>query len=255
MEKLMVVVEEREVRNLLKTVLGDAYAIIEAPDRAGAVQLFLHHFPKVVLLDLGLAPDSGGSSEGLRCLEWIIGMRPSTKVVLLASAPRREDAWRALERGAYDFHPKPVLPEELQVIVRHAFHLCDVEEQSRQLKEALERAAAGESIAGQGDALQRLFPPRQVVHLLGGEAVVQRRMPVPGAGEAEGALAYRQGRAQEGALTLKEARDRVEKRMVSDAIGHCGGNMTKASELLGVSRPALYDLIKKYGICRGGVPG
>ena len=38
-------------------------------------------------------------------------------------------------------------------------------------------------------------------------------------------------------------------------IGDSGGNMTRASELLGVSRPALYDLMKKYGIGRGRAQG
>lgn len=256
MEKLMVVEDEPALRNQLKTVLGGACAIIEATDRVGAVNLFLQHFPKVVVLDLGLPPDPDGNSEGGRCLDWIIRMRPSTKVVLLASTPQREDAWRALECGAYDIHPKPLLPAELQVIIRRAFHLCEVEEQSRQLKEALERTAAGEAIAGQCDPLARLFPPRQVVHLLGAEgaeAVVHHRMPLPGVDETEGTLPDRGSvGGAAGALTLKEARDRVERRMVSDAIGNCGGNMTRASELLGVSRPALYDLMKKYGLCRGG---
>ncbi|WP_239026808.1 helix-turn-helix domain-containing protein [Geomonas oryzisoli] len=53
-----------------------------------------------------------------------------------------------------------------------------------------------------------------------------------------------------GQLTLREARDRVERYMVHDAIEASGGNMSKAAEVLGVSRPALYDLAKKYGLCR-----
>lgn len=53
-------------------------------------------------------------------------------------------------------------------------------------------------------------------------------------------------------LTLREVRDRVEKGMVSAAVGNCGGNIVKASELLGVSRPALYDLMKKHGLYKAG---
>jgi len=54
-------------------------------------------------------------------------------------------------------------------------------------------------------------------------------------------------------LTLREVRDRVEKGMVSAAVGNCGGNIVKASELLGVSRPALYDLMKKHGLYKPAV--
>ena len=49
-------------------------------------------------------------------------------------------------------------------------------------------------------------------------------------------------------LTLKEARDRTELEVILAAIERQGGNMVKAAEMLGTSRPNLYDLIKKHGI-------
>ena len=49
-------------------------------------------------------------------------------------------------------------------------------------------------------------------------------------------------------LTLKDAREKVEKEMIIAAINGQGGNIAKAAEILGVSRPTLYDLIKKHGL-------
>lgn len=49
-------------------------------------------------------------------------------------------------------------------------------------------------------------------------------------------------------LTLKDARDRVEREMIIAAIKNQGGNMARAAEILGVSRPTLYDLVKKHGL-------
>jgi two-component system NtrC family response regulator len=49
-------------------------------------------------------------------------------------------------------------------------------------------------------------------------------------------------------LTLKDARDRVERDMIMAAINNQGGNIAKAAEVLGVSRPTLYDLVKKHGV-------
>ncbi|MBN2426843.1 MAG: PEP-CTERM-box response regulator transcription factor [Deltaproteobacteria bacterium] len=49
-------------------------------------------------------------------------------------------------------------------------------------------------------------------------------------------------------LTLKEAKERVEKEMVVAALEKQKGNVVKAAELLGVSRPTLYDLMKKHGL-------
>ena len=48
-------------------------------------------------------------------------------------------------------------------------------------------------------------------------------------------------------VTLKDARERIERDLVRSAI-ISQGNMLKAAEALGISRPTLYDLVKKYSI-------
>jgi two-component system NtrC family response regulator len=52
-------------------------------------------------------------------------------------------------------------------------------------------------------------------------------------------------------LSLREARDRLEGDMVAQAIERQGGNIVKAAEMLGVSRPTIYDLMKKHGLHGG----
>ncbi|MDY0212472.1 MAG: PEP-CTERM-box response regulator transcription factor [Desulfuromonadaceae bacterium] len=47
-------------------------------------------------------------------------------------------------------------------------------------------------------------------------------------------------------MTLKQARDRLEREMLVDSLKSCEGNIAKASEHLGVSRPTFYDLMKKH---------
>jgi two-component system NtrC family response regulator len=47
-------------------------------------------------------------------------------------------------------------------------------------------------------------------------------------------------------ITLKEARKRLETEIISAAIEKHNGNIKRASEELGISRPTLYDLIEKY---------
>lgn len=46
-------------------------------------------------------------------------------------------------------------------------------------------------------------------------------------------------------FNLKEVRDDAERRAVKRALTYSSGNMTKASELLGVTRPTLYHLLEK----------
>lgn len=47
---------------------------------------------------------------------------------------------------------------------------------------------------------------------------------------------------------VKEARSRAEKQAIQQALKISGGTVSRAAELLGVSRPTLYDLVAKYGI-------
>lgn len=49
-------------------------------------------------------------------------------------------------------------------------------------------------------------------------------------------------------MTLRDARDKVERELISSALQEQDGNIAKASEVLGVSRPTLYDLMKKHGL-------
>ena len=49
-------------------------------------------------------------------------------------------------------------------------------------------------------------------------------------------------------LNLKTAKNMVEKEILSAAIGQHNGNISKIAEALGISRPTLYDLIKKHGL-------
>jgi len=49
-------------------------------------------------------------------------------------------------------------------------------------------------------------------------------------------------------FNLREIRDRAERQAVIRALNHVSGKVSQASELLGVSRPTMYDLLRKYGL-------
>lgn len=49
-------------------------------------------------------------------------------------------------------------------------------------------------------------------------------------------------------LDLRIIRDKAEKNAIIAAIARVNGNLVKAAELLGVSRPTLYDLMHRLGL-------
>jgi two-component system NtrC family response regulator len=51
-----------------------------------------------------------------------------------------------------------------------------------------------------------------------------------------------------GNFNLRQVRDEAEKNAIVRVLGRVDGNILKAAEVLGVSRPTLYDLIRRYGL-------
>ncbi|MGH8126442.1 MAG: helix-turn-helix domain-containing protein, partial [Rhodanobacteraceae bacterium] len=49
-------------------------------------------------------------------------------------------------------------------------------------------------------------------------------------------------------LSLRKVRDEAEKRAIGLAMTRAGGKLTRVADLLGVSRPTLYDLMDKHGL-------
>jgi len=52
--------------------------------------------------------------------------------------------------------------------------------------------------------------------------------------------------------TLKEARETVERELIQQALQRHGGKISRAAEVLGISRPTFYELMEKLGL---GKPG
>ena len=49
-------------------------------------------------------------------------------------------------------------------------------------------------------------------------------------------------------FSLRRVRDQAERDAVVRVLSRVNGNVSRAAELLGVSRPTLYDLMEKYGL-------
>jgi len=140
-KKLLIVDDNDDIRQQLKWGLTQEYQVLLAPDGRDALSLFRAEKPSVVVLDLGLPPYADSSVEGFRCLDEMLGMNPTTKIIMLTGNNERENALKAMRMGAFDFYAKPPVLNELKVIISRAFHLANIEEQNLKLS----AGGAGES--------------------------------------------------------------------------------------------------------------
>jgi two-component system, NtrC family, response regulator len=61
-------------------------------------------------------------------------------------------------------------------------------------------------------------------------------------------LGLKEATSSELLFNLKEVRTRAERQAIQQALTITDGNISRTAELLGVSRPTLYDLMEKYGM-------
>ena len=109
------------------------YEVLEAEDRESAVAQLRRHEPGVVLQDLGLPPDADGTEEGFKTLEETLHLAPHTKVIVVTGHGDQSNAIKAVALGAYDFYQKPVDVDTLQLLVKRAYHIYDLEQENRKL--------------------------------------------------------------------------------------------------------------------------
>lgn len=132
--KILVVDDEENIRVQFTWALARDYTVLTAAGREDAMLLVTSESPPVVLLDLGLPPDTNGVREGMLALEQIMARDPMAKVIVITGHSDRETAVRAVHLGAYDYYYKPIDMEEIRVIVSRALHLRTLEIENAALK-------------------------------------------------------------------------------------------------------------------------
>jgi two-component system NtrC family response regulator len=121
----------------------DQYNVVLATDRPDAIAAIRQHEPAVVLQDLGLPPDDEGVTEGFKCVQEIMRLAPSTKIIVITGNHDYENAVRAVALGAYDFYQKPINADTLNLIVERAYHIFELEQQNFRLREQRTSPLAG----------------------------------------------------------------------------------------------------------------
>jgi two-component system NtrC family response regulator len=136
-QKLLIIEDDEDLRTQMKWALAQDYTILLAEDRLSAMDMVRKERPAVVTLDLGLPPLPAGVEEGFAVLDQILIDHRPTKVIIITGRGEKENALRAVEKGAYDFFYKPIQIDELKVVLRRAFHLSQLEREQRALQQRL----------------------------------------------------------------------------------------------------------------------
>jgi two-component system, NtrC family, response regulator len=182
--KLLLVDDDLSMVSQLSLAFEDEYEVLRAHDPKTAWGTVQKEHPDLMTLDLALEAENPES--GFSLLDKCLAFDPSMKIVLITGNDTRENARRAVERGAFDFFGKPIDLNELGVLLKRAAQLRGLEDRAAERKVQTEEDRLGDLWGRSREMkavfrlLRRVAPTDVTVLILGesgtGKEVVAREL-------------------------------------------------------------------------------
>jgi len=153
MEKILIVDDERSLRDVLSIMLKRAgYDITVASDGDEAIARIEKELFDLVITDLKM-PKAGG----LEVLKAVKEASPDSVVLIITAFASAESAVEAMKLGAYDYLPKPFQVDEVQLIIRNALEKRRLSTENMLLKREMAAKTMQARMVGTSDAMQKVF--------------------------------------------------------------------------------------------------
>jgi DNA-binding NtrC family response regulator len=174
MASILIVEDETKMQRLLQLSLaGEGYSTQSAPDAESGLKLLRQTKFDLVITDLKLP-----GMDGLEFLQLVKRTDAQVPVVLMTAFGTVETAVQAMKAGASDYVLKPFSLEEMKLVIRKELNVRRLQEENRDLREALGKRYEFKNIVARSPKMQevlavveRVAPGNSTV-LLGGESGV-----------------------------------------------------------------------------------
>ncbi|MCZ6800103.1 MAG: PEP-CTERM-box response regulator transcription factor [Nitrospirae bacterium] len=222
---LLIVEDDVDLREQMKFALASDYSVLQAGDRATAMDIFRERDIPLVILDLGLPPAPHDASEGLAILEEMLGTNGIVKVIVTTGNTERANAMKAIELGAYDFLEKPVQLDLLRVCLQRGAYLFRVESENLSLQN-VQWGQVFEEMIGASPIMEKVF---DTIHRVASSDVPVLISGESGTGKELVARAlHKQSTRNHGAFVVINCAAIPEPLLESELFGHERGAFTGA---------------------------
>jgi len=149
MPRILVIDDEKAIRNTLKEVLEyEKHEVDLAEDGPSGIELFSSNTYDVVLCDIKMQ-----KMDGIEVLEKISDISNITPVIMISGHGNIDTAVEAIKKGAYDFLEKPVDLNRLLITIRNAMDKSTLITQTQVLKNKVSRMY---EIVGESEAIKKV---------------------------------------------------------------------------------------------------
>jgi two-component system response regulator AtoC len=149
---ILIAEDEKNTREGLARALRRHYEVILAEDGQRALELLSQHPVDVLLSDVRMP-----GLDGLTLMQRAQARTPPPICILLTAFGSIEAAVEAMKRGAYDYIPKPVSLDDLELRLKRALRSRDLEAENQNLREQLDSKYGLEHLVGQSPPMQEVF--------------------------------------------------------------------------------------------------
>ncbi|MBN1119134.1 MAG: sigma-54-dependent Fis family transcriptional regulator [Bacteroidales bacterium] len=168
MANILVIDDERSIRNTLKDILEyEDHKVFLAENGTLGIESFQKDKIDLVLCDIKMP-----EMDGIEVLEKITELNNDVPVVMISGHGNIETAVESIKKGAYDFISKPLDLNRLLVTVKNALERTDLVQETKRLKKKISRKydIIGESgaIVKVKDMISKVAPTDARVLITGG---------------------------------------------------------------------------------------
>ena len=149
MANILVIDDERAIRNVLKDILGnEGYKTEEAADGEEGLKKFQAGSFDVVLCDIKMP-----KMDGLEFLQKATESNPDTPIIMISGHGNIETAVEAVKKGAYDYISKPPDLNRLLITIRNAMDKTVLVKETKTLKRKVSKV---QEIIGESEAILKI---------------------------------------------------------------------------------------------------
>ena len=149
MSKILVIDDEKAIRNTLKDVLEyEKHEVDLAEDGETGIKLFSANTYDIVLCDIKMH-----KMDGLEVLHRITEISSATPVIMISGHGNIDTAVEAIKKGAYDFLEKPLDLNRLLITIRNATDKSKLITQTQVLRNKVSKMY---EIVGESEAIRKV---------------------------------------------------------------------------------------------------
>ena len=135
MSKILIIDDEKRIRNSLKEILDyEKHQTILASDGAEGINLVKQNKFDLILCDIKMP-----KMDGIEVLEEIMKINPEIPVIMISGHGNIETAVEAIKKGAFDFIEKPLDLNRLLITLRNATDKSNLIVETKKLKQEINR--------------------------------------------------------------------------------------------------------------------